>query len=123
MTDGIAREEVGENGRVSLNKGRMKLNSLLNAMMDGQCSDTSEDSSSEGVTKQRGKLLVTGKPRGCFIINLVMLTILSVSADEDVRDETRTLVREAVLDNVRLIELDFQPTKPRRFWKTLRSHL
>ena len=70
MTDGIAREEVGENGRVSLNKGRMKLNSLLNAMMDGQCSDTSEDSSSEGAIKQRGKLLVTGKPRGCFIINL-----------------------------------------------------
>ena len=51
-----------------------------------------------------------------------MLTILSVSADEDVRDETRTLVREAVLDNVRLMELDFQPTKPRRFWKTLRNH-
>ena len=61
MTDGIASEEVGENGRVSLNKGRMKLNSLLNAMMEGQCSETSEDSSSEGVIKQRGKLLVTGK--------------------------------------------------------------
>ena len=122
MTDGIASEEVGENGRVSLNKGRMKLNSLLNAMMEGQCSETSEDSSSEGVTKQRGKLLVTGNLVAVLYLIWLMLTILSVSADEDVRDETRTLVREAVLDNVRLMELDFQPTKPRHFWKTLRNH-
>ena len=72
MTDGIASEEVGENGRVLLNKGRMKLNILLKVMMDGECSDTSKASSSEGAVRQRGKLLVTGNPRGCFMLNLAV---------------------------------------------------
>ncbi len=47
-----------------------------------------------------------------------MLTI-QVSADENVRDNVRELVRARAHQEVRLMELDFQPRRQIRLWETM----
>ena len=46
-----------------------------------------------------------------------------VSADENVRDEIRGLVCTRAHQEVRLMELDFQPREQQRFWKAFWKHL
>ncbi len=63
--------------------------------------------------KDRGNVLVTGKsaePLG----ESLKLTINTVSANEQIRDELRDLIQPYLDQGVRLLELDYQPAERRR---------
>ncbi|KAL9132042.1 MAG: hypothetical protein Q9217_000170 [Psora testacea] len=79
---------VGKHGRLTYKKGTMDLSNLLDDQLIPQEADGKET------------MLVT------------------VSANEQVRDELRNLVHSR-LDTTKLLELDYQPAEKRRVWKSM----
>lgn len=49
------------------------------------------------------------------------LTKREVSANNRVRDQLRELVQQHVDEDIRFLELDFQPTKARVWWSSRRT--
>lgn len=64
-SDGGSHGSEGENARVFFHKGRMDLEGLLKALMDGRCGEDYEAERSDQLVKDRGKLLVTGTSSHC----------------------------------------------------------
>ncbi len=67
--------------------------------------------------KGRGKLLVTGEH--CNYHSFLISNRGVVSANNEVRDRIRSLVTQNVRENVRLMELEFQPSAQRLGWSSV----
>ncbi len=90
---------------------------LMSQMSDTDYSNNGSVTTSNAL-KGRGKLLVTGKYYNP--IKIWPIVDNTVSADGEVRDQIRSLVKESVQDSVRFMELEFQPQAQRKPWSMFR---